>query len=62
MPLQSLSIVIGPVLEAFTMDVYSHIIEGIHSDVMALLGEVLFLGKNAVSQQISANVTLSLKN
>ena len=31
---------------AFTMDVYSHIIEGMQSDAMALLDEVLPVGKN----------------
>jgi integrase len=31
---------------AFTMDVYSHIIEGMQSDAMALLDEVLPAGKN----------------
>ena len=30
---------------AFTMDVYSHIIEGMQSDAMALLDEVLPAGK-----------------
>ena len=33
---------------AFTMDVYSHIIEGMQSDAMALLDEVLLVGKNGV--------------
>jgi integrase len=31
---------------AFTMDIYSHIIEGMQSDAMALLDEVLPVGKN----------------
>ena len=31
---------------AFTMDVYSHIIEGMQSDAMALLDEVLPAGVN----------------
>jgi integrase len=31
---------------AFTMDVYSHIIDGIQNDVMALLDEVLPVGVN----------------
>jgi len=35
---------------AFTMDVYSHIIEGMQSDAMALLDEVLPAGKNGVFQ------------
>ena len=36
---------------AFTMDVYSHIIEGMQSDAMALLDEVLPAGvsKNSVA-------------
>jgi integrase len=33
---------------AFTMDVYSHIIEGMQEDAMALLDEVLPAGKNGV--------------
>ena len=40
---------------AFTMDVYSHIIEGMQSDAMALLDEALPPGKNGVSQKINAN-------
>jgi hypothetical protein len=36
------------------MDVYSHIIEGMQSDAMALLDEVLPAG---VSQKINANLT-----
>jgi hypothetical protein len=31
---------------AFTLDVYSHMIEGMQSDAMALLGEVLPRGVN----------------
>jgi len=42
---------------AFTMDVYSHIIEGMQSDAMALLDEVLPVAKNAVPNKI--NVTLT---
>ena len=42
---------------AFTMDVYSHIIEGMQQDAMALLDEVLPTGKNGVSQKINANLT-----
>ncbi|OGO04852.1 MAG: hypothetical protein A2Y91_05415 [Chloroflexi bacterium RBG_13_54_8] len=37
---------------AFTMDVYSHIIDGMQSDAMALLDEVYPAG---VSQKINAN-------
>jgi integrase len=42
---------------AFTMDVYSHIIEGMQSDAMALLDEVLPAGKNGVSQNNNAKLT-----
>ena len=40
---------------AFTMDVYSHIIDEMQSDAMALLDEVLPPGKNATRH--SLNVT-----
>ena len=43
----------------FTMDVYSHIIEGMQSDAMALLDEVLPAGINVTKNNINAN---SLKN
>ncbi len=36
---------------AFTMAVYSHIIEGMQSDAMALLAEVLPVAKNGISQK-----------
>ena len=39
---------------AFTRDLYSHIIEGMQSEAMALLDEVMPLG---VSQKINANLT-----
>ena len=39
---------------AFTMDTYSHIIEGVQSDAMALLDEVLWADKNG-TPGISAN-------
>ena len=42
---------------AFTMDVYSHIIEGMQSDAMALLDEVLPPGVNGVKNKINANLT-----
>ena len=35
---------------AFTMDVYSHIIEGMQSEAMALLDKVLPRGKNCVEK------------
>ena len=38
---------------AFTMDVYSHIIEGMHSDATALLDEVLPEAKNGIPQTIN---------
>ena len=39
---------------AFTLDVYSHIIEGMQSEAMALLYEVLSAGKNVPFQRINA--------
>jgi integrase len=42
---------------AFTMDTYSHIIEGMQEDAMALLDEVLPAGVNGVSQKNNANLT-----
>ncbi|HUU62953.1 MAG TPA: hypothetical protein VMX96_03420 [Dehalococcoidia bacterium] len=39
------------------MDVYSHIIDGMQSDAMALLDEVLPAGVNGVSQKNNANLT-----
>jgi hypothetical protein len=39
------------------MDVYSHIIEGMQSDAMALLDEVLPPGKNGMSGKNNANLT-----
>jgi len=40
------------------MDGYSHIIEGMQEDAMALLGEVLPTGvNNGVSQKNNANLT-----
>ena len=43
---------------AFTMDVYSHIIEGMQSDAMALLNDVLPSGKSSF-QKNNANLTLT---
>jgi hypothetical protein len=37
------------------MDVYSHIIEGMQSDAMALLDEVLPVAKNGIPQRITTN-------
>jgi len=42
---------------AFTRDTYSHIIEGMQEDVMALLDEVLPPGRNGVSQNSNAKIT-----
>ncbi|MFC1875171.1 tyrosine recombinase XerC [Chloroflexota bacterium] len=42
---------------AFTMDTYSHIIEGMQEDAMVLLDEVLPVGVNGVSQKNNANLT-----
>ncbi len=42
---------------AFTMDVYSHIIERMQSDAMALLDEVLPPGENGTKNKINANLT-----
>ena len=39
----------------FTLDVYSHIIEGMQSDAMALLDEVLPVGVNGVINIFNAN-------
>ena len=39
---------------AFTMDVYSHIIEGRQSDIMALLSEGLPAGQKGISQKDNA--------
>ena len=38
----------------FTMDVYSHIIEGMKSDAMALLDEVLPPGVNGAKNKITS--------
>jgi len=42
---------------AFTMDTYSHIIEGMQEDAMALLDEVLPAGINGVKNKINAKLT-----
>jgi hypothetical protein len=39
------------------MDVYNHIIEGMQSEAMALLNEVLPIGNNGVFGRNSANLT-----
>jgi len=50
---------VGHSSAAFTMDVYSHIIEGMQSDAMALLDEVIPAGKKRPWEnlrQFSANI------
>lgn len=42
---------------AFTMDTYSHIIEGMQEDAMVLLDAVLPAGKNGASSNINAKLT-----
>ena len=42
---------------AFTMDVYSHIIDGMQEDAMALLDGILPPGENGVSRKNNANLT-----
>jgi len=44
---------------AFTMDTYSHIIEGMQEEAMSLLNEVLPVGKNTASQKLNGNLTAS---
>ena len=51
---------LGHASVGFTMDIYSHIIEGMQQDAMALLDEVLPAGENVVSQKINANLTPEL--
>ena len=48
---------LGHASVAFTMDTYSHIIEGMQSEAMALLDEVLPVGKNGGCQKNNANLT-----
>ncbi len=48
---------LGHASVAFAMDTYSHIIEGMQEDAMALLDEVLPAGVNGVSQKNNANLT-----
>ena len=47
---------LGHASVAFTMDVYSHIIEGMQSEAMALLDEVLPAGVNGAGRN-NANLT-----
>ena len=48
---------LGHASVGFTMDVYSHIIEGMQKDAMALLDEVLPVGINGNQNKINANLT-----
>jgi len=48
---------LGHASVAFTMDTYSHIIEGMQEDAMALLDEVLPAGINGVSRKNNAILT-----
>ena len=54
--LHVISEALGHASVAFTMDVYSHIMEGMQSDAMALLDEVLPEGKNGMSRRNNANL------
>ncbi|MFC1968609.1 tyrosine recombinase XerC [Chloroflexota bacterium] len=47
---------------AFTMDVYSHIIEGMQSDAMALLDEVLPAGVIGAQNKFNAKLTPTFSN
>ena len=51
---------LGHASVAFTMDTYSHIIEGMQEDAMALLDEVLPAGVNGVKNKINASLTPTL--
>jgi integrase len=46
---------LGHASVAFTMDTYSHIMQGMQSDAMALLNELLPAGKNGTAEKIYAN-------
>ena len=46
---------LGHASVAFTMDTYSHIIEGMQEDAIALLDEVLPAGKNGLTNKFNAN-------
>jgi integrase len=48
---------LGHASVGFTMDVYSHIIEGMQADAMALLDEVLPAGINGTQNKINAKLT-----
>ena len=46
---------------AFTTDFYSHIIEGMQSDAMALLKDVLSVAKNSIRRKINADFDYYVK-
>lgn len=54
-PAKVISEALGHASVAFTMDTYSHIMQGMQSDAMALLDEVLPVGKNGAPGKIYAN-------
>lgn len=56
-PAKVISEALGHASVAFTMDVYSHIMQGMQSDAMALLDEVLPAGKNGAPGGIYARFT-----
>ena len=53
---------LGHASVAFTMDTYSHIIEGMQGDAMALLDKVLPEGVNGTFKNINAKLTPKLDN
>jgi len=53
---------LGHASVAFTMDTYSHIIDGMQSEAMALLDEVLPARENGVSRKNNANLTPTFRN
>ena len=55
--LHVISEALGHASVAFTMDVYSHILEGIQSGAIALLDEASPEGKNGMSGKNNANIT-----
>ncbi|MFC1927561.1 hypothetical protein ACFLW7_03185 [Chloroflexota bacterium] len=53
---------LGHASVAFTLDTHSHIIEGMQSDAMALLDEILPAGVNGVRKKNNAKLTPSFWN
>ena len=56
-PAKVISEALGHASVAFTMDTYSHIMQGMQSDAMAVLDEVLPVGKNGAPGGIYAKFT-----